>query len=48
MSIFRNSLKTYNILNIINSKILREYSETYIKYITNINKDVILLLINGN
>ena len=48
MSIFRNTSKTYNILNIINSNISREYSENYIEYITNIDKDIILLLVDSS
>jgi hypothetical protein len=48
MSKFRNTFKTYNILNINNNNILPEYLENYIEYIININKDVILLLINSS
>ena len=48
MSKFRNTFKTYNILNINNNNILLEYSENYIEYITNIDKDIILLLVNSS
>jgi hypothetical protein len=48
MSVFRNFLKTCNVLNIINSKISRGHLETYIEYIANIDKDVILLPIDNS
>ena len=48
MSMFKNTLKTCNILDIINGGISQKYSENYIEYITNINKDIILLLVDNS
>jgi len=48
MSKFRNTFKTCNILDINNNNILPEYSENYIKCIANIDKDIILLLVNSS
>jgi hypothetical protein len=47
MSEFGNTFKTCNVLNINNDNISPEYSENYIEYITNIDKDVILLLVDS-
>jgi hypothetical protein len=41
-------LKPYSILDIVNGKSLQEHLENFIKYIKNINKDVILLLVNSS
>jgi hypothetical protein len=40
-------LKPYSILDMVNGNSLREHSENSIKYIKNINKDVILPLVNS-
>ena len=45
---FRKPLKPYNILDIVNGDNLREHLENFIKYIKNINKDVILLSVNSS
>lgn len=47
MSKLGKTLKPCNILNIINSDSLREHSENSIEYVKNIDKDVILLLVNS-
>jgi hypothetical protein len=48
MSKFRNTFKTCNILDINNNNISLEYLENYTECITNINKDVILLLVDSD
>jgi len=47
MSELGKTSKLCNILDMINSDSSREHSENSIDYIKNINKDVILLLVNG-
>jgi hypothetical protein len=44
----RKPLKPCNILDIVNSNNSREYTENFIKYIKNINKDIILLSVNNS
>jgi len=48
MSELGKPLKPYNILDIVNSNNSREYSENSIEYIKNINKNIILLLVNSD
>ena len=47
MSNLGKTLKSYNILDIINSDSSRKYLENFTDYIKNIDKDVILLLIDS-
>jgi len=47
MSKFGNTFKTYNVLNINNDNISLEHSKNCIEYIANIDKDVILLPVDG-
>jgi hypothetical protein len=48
MSKLKKPLKPYNILDMVNNNNSREHLKNSIKYIKNIDKDVILLLINNS
>jgi hypothetical protein len=47
MSKLGKPLKPCNILDIVNSNSSREYTKNSIEYVKNIDKDIILLLVNS-
>jgi hypothetical protein len=47
MSKLGKTAKLCNILDMINGDSLREYLENSIEYVESIDKDIILLLVNG-